>query len=339
MFQFSYTWMQMPDHEWERINRDESQPYRTPTLVGCALAADRENFFKMGGFDDAFNIWGGENIEIAWRYWICGGGAYSHPCSRIAHTFKPFALKFDGDREKVVQKNLMRTAELWMGDWVKYFYASTYSWPTKHTYFTEEDRKTLEIRHQLRRDLKCKDFTWYMETVFPEVPRPKDNAIYYGEVTNYKSEACWVIADDGYIALTYFCFFHRILPENIFYVDTAGRMHYKDGRCVRVDYAHYLLRLDECEQVYPGELALEHWSMDHTGPVKGLLKVRLPRKHHGIVDKENVHTLCVLQVTNVNPIHYREQMPQLTDCDFKKGFSYWRWTYKFDFNYNFDQPF
>lgn len=67
-----YTWMEMPEHEKRRLV-SPIQPFRTPTLVGCALAVQRDYFYHIGGFDDAMNIWGGENIELAFRNWMCGG--------------------------------------------------------------------------------------------------------------------------------------------------------------------------------------------------------------------------------------------------------------------------
>ena len=70
---FRYTWMQMPEHEKKRINYSDNSPFRSPTLVGCAFAVQKKHFFGIGGFDDAMNIWGGENIELAFRNWMCHG--------------------------------------------------------------------------------------------------------------------------------------------------------------------------------------------------------------------------------------------------------------------------
>lgn len=67
-----YTWMQIPKHEVARL-KSAAQPFRTATLVGCALAVSRKYFNKIGGFDDNMNVWGGENIELAFRTWMCGG--------------------------------------------------------------------------------------------------------------------------------------------------------------------------------------------------------------------------------------------------------------------------
>ena len=62
----------------------------------------------VGGFDQGLNIWGGENIELSLRAWMCGGRMVIHPCGRIAHVFKPFSYTFDGDKETIIAKNSIR---------------------------------------------------------------------------------------------------------------------------------------------------------------------------------------------------------------------------------------
>ncbi len=65
--------MQLPDHEKNRIQDKDNVPFRSATLVGCALGVQKKHFFEVGSFDDAMNIWGGENIELAFRNWMCHG--------------------------------------------------------------------------------------------------------------------------------------------------------------------------------------------------------------------------------------------------------------------------
>ena len=259
----------------------------------------------------------------------------NHPCARIAHTFKPFSYHFDGDREKIVQKNQMRIAELWMDDWKKFFLAATYTWPTKHTYLTEEERRSLEGRKNMKKKLGCKGFKWYMENIIPEIPTPPMQAHFYGEVFNIKSESCFYLAPDGYLALTYWCFFHRVLPQNLFYIDNDGRLiyHSQNGteynRCLRVDKGTWLIKTGPCV----GVGMEEKWDTALYSENEGMISVTF--------DDEKSHkkkTLCMTQVTNVNSVHYKKQMPQLLECDEDSEFQKWRWTYVFDFNYDWDSP-
>ena len=73
--------MEIPRHEKDRIallSRTSGLPttvipYRSAALVGCAFAVSKQHFFGIGAFDEGMNVWGGENIELAMRNWMCGG--------------------------------------------------------------------------------------------------------------------------------------------------------------------------------------------------------------------------------------------------------------------------
>lgn len=257
----------------------------------------------------------------------------THPCSRVAHTFKPFPYKFDGDREKIVQKNQMRIAELWMGDYKQFFYASTYTWPNKRITMTQEDLETLEKRKQLRDSLQCKNFEWFLNNIIPEMPVPPTNAVYHGEITNLRTEACWYLHSDGnYIGITYMCFFHRVLPENVFSLNKKKQMVYKK-KCVCAEPDTWLLILRDCEGYAQGlEWSTVPLSEKRGVPYEVQIKASFSENFKG---KHRGRTLCVTQVTNVHTAHIKEQMPQLAECNIRDKFQHWRFTYKFDFNYDF----
>ena len=96
---------------------------------------------------------------------------------------------FDGNKEDIVQKNLIRVAETWMDGMRKYFYASTRIYEFKRAELTEQDElDSLAARKKLRQRLGCRNFEWYMHNVIPEVAVPPTDAMFYGEIKNSKSQ-------------------------------------------------------------------------------------------------------------------------------------------------------
>lgn len=59
--------MTIPERERLRTKHDETAPIRSPSHVGCAFSIDREFFFEIGSYDEGMDIWGSENVELAFR--------------------------------------------------------------------------------------------------------------------------------------------------------------------------------------------------------------------------------------------------------------------------------
>ena len=106
-----------------------------------------------------------------------------HPCSRVGHVFrKTSPYTFPGGTEKVLYKNKLRLSEVWMDEW-KMFFSAVFP-KSKNV-----NAGDLSERKQLRSDLGCKSFRWYLENVYPESSLPL-NFYHVGDVVHLQSGMC-----------------------------------------------------------------------------------------------------------------------------------------------------
>ena len=70
-------------------DEDDTTPYKVPTLAGGVIAVHSKWFRHLGGYNFPLEFWGGDNMELGFRAWLCGSGAFTHPCSIVGHVYKP----------------------------------------------------------------------------------------------------------------------------------------------------------------------------------------------------------------------------------------------------------
>ena len=70
-------------------------PFETPFAPGSLFAMRRDEFWRLGGYDEGLAVWGGENTELALKVWTCGydgrgppGRIVVVPCSRVGHVYR-----------------------------------------------------------------------------------------------------------------------------------------------------------------------------------------------------------------------------------------------------------
>ncbi|XP_008401842.1 probable polypeptide N-acetylgalactosaminyltransferase 8 [Poecilia reticulata] len=82
------------------------------------FAADRGFLGEIGGLDGGMTVYGGENVELGIRAWLCGGSVEVVPCSRVAHierAHKPYAP----DLDPFMRRNALRLADIWLDEYKK----------------------------------------------------------------------------------------------------------------------------------------------------------------------------------------------------------------------------
>ncbi|XP_037299916.1 polypeptide N-acetylgalactosaminyltransferase 35A isoform X2 [Manduca sexta] len=148
---------------------DFVKPIKSPTMAGGLFAIYREYFNYIGKYDPGMNVWGGENLEISFRIWMCGGSLELIPCSRVGHVFRKRRPYGVGEKEDYMLHNSMRMARVWMDEFVKKVIEHNPS--AAHVSIGD-----ISEREALRSRLQCKSFKWYLEHIYPELEAGDDTA-------------------------------------------------------------------------------------------------------------------------------------------------------------------
>ncbi|XP_033761783.1 polypeptide N-acetylgalactosaminyltransferase 5-like [Pecten maximus] len=177
----TFTWHSIPERERERRNNKAYVPVRSPTMAGGLFAINKEFFTHIGTYDAGMDIWGGENLEISFRIWMCGGTLETIPCSHVGHIFRKKSPYTWPGNTNILKKNNVRMAEVWLDDFKMYYYDRI---GNDLGYYGD-----ISERKQLRESLQCHDFKWFLQNVYPELFIPGDSTA-SGQIKNVEKPIC-----------------------------------------------------------------------------------------------------------------------------------------------------
>ncbi|XP_071978575.1 polypeptide N-acetylgalactosaminyltransferase 5 isoform X2 [Engystomops pustulosus] len=180
----NFGWKPIPTEELKKHKITDKDPIRCPVMAGGLFSIDRKYFYELGTYDPGLDVWGGENMEISFKVWMCGGEIEIIPCSRVGHIFRndnPYS--FPKDRVKTVERNLARVAEVWLDEYKELFYGHGY-----HLLQELNNIGDLTEQKELRKRLQCKSFQWYIDHVYPDLDAPPARA--QGRVKNIALGKC-----------------------------------------------------------------------------------------------------------------------------------------------------
>ncbi|XP_017561043.1 polypeptide N-acetylgalactosaminyltransferase 11 [Pygocentrus nattereri] len=152
--------------KWDPVPVSElnnpSGAIRSPTMAGGLFAMDRKYFNELGQYDSGMDIWGGENLEISFRIWMCGGQLLIIPCSRVGHIFRKRRPYGSPGGQDTMAHNSLRLAHVWMDEYKEQYFAL-------RPELRSRDYGDISERLAVRQRLQCHSFKWYLDNIYPEM--------------------------------------------------------------------------------------------------------------------------------------------------------------------------
>ncbi|NP_001167507.1 UDP-N-acetyl-alpha-D-galactosamine:polypeptide N-acetylgalactosaminyltransferase 6 (GalNAc-T6) isoform X1 [Xenopus laevis] len=242
----TFGWEAIPEAEKLR-RKNETYPIKTPTFAGGLFSISKAYFEHIGSYDEDMEIWGGENVEMSFRVWQCGGQLEIIPCSVVGHVFRTKSPHSFPKGTQVISRNQVRLAEVWMDDYKIIYYRRN---DQAAKMVKEKSFGDVSKRLKLKADLHCKNFTWYLENIYPELFVPDRDPTYSGAVKNEGAQKCLDVGENnhgGKPLIMYPC--HGMGGNQYFEYSTHKELRHNIAKqlCLRSKYGPGQVELGECQ--------------------------------------------------------------------------------------------
>ncbi|CAF1516626.1 unnamed protein product [Adineta steineri] len=164
-----------------------SEPFDNPVMAGGLFAISQKWFWELGGYDEGLDVWGGEQYEMSFKIWQCGGRLVDAPCSRVGHIYRQFNPHGGFSFGDYLSRNHKRVAVVWMDEYAEYIYK-------RNPQIKNVNAGDVTKQKALREKLQCKSFKWFMEKVafdlpeyYPPIPLPP---FAQGEIRSMAASLC-----------------------------------------------------------------------------------------------------------------------------------------------------
>lgn len=187
VFDWNLKYQLLPRFPTER--HEELIPFHTPIMNGGVYAIHRKYFFELGPYDEAFIVYGAENIEMSLKTWLCGGETFEVPCSRVGHVFRKFnKFRAHGNITDYEGFNRKRLIEVWFEDYKKFVELRE---PERYK-FLEVGDLTKALAYKKTHD--CKPFEYFLKEIAPDLEEifPTIETVFTsGTVRLFNTTECW----------------------------------------------------------------------------------------------------------------------------------------------------
>lgn len=234
----TYIWQQAPEAYLAVRRMDRTGAIPSAALAGGLFAIRKEFFLKLGGYDPEFEFWGGDNIELSLKTWMCGGRIVICPCSVVGHVYRLETPHRHNESMTVLLKNLARVASVWIDEPGRQRFYLAHPNALREPYLGPN----LDKRKALREELRCHNTEWYVRYVNPNLYWSPAPPLFQGQIYSPTKTQCIDTLDEqGYRPpILYICHLYGL---NQYFEYTVRQELRNAGRAVElcltvIDYSN-----------------------------------------------------------------------------------------------------